>query len=266
MAFVLPPKHEVGALSPELAAEWDDINKVIGNESFAPPPPEPVMPKWDQIKSIRHYFNRPKKYYTWPAMLYNHKTNETTIVGSAKEAAALGVSERVRTADEEARFGKGNVWEWDSEGAWRPFPKVAPRTYDPRKPEQGKEYVAAQIPQATANRDMLESALPAVTAAVVAALKQSGSVNPNNIDPKQWDKFLAFQAWEKTQEAIDVVTAPEPEINVAAEHAKAMEATMVLEGVPEEREAWLTEAKNRGIKVDGRWSLERIRSEVEKAA
>ncbi len=289
MAFELPSKREAGVLmNPELNAEWDTVNKTVlsdGTEiSINPPPPKPVMPDWSQIKPIRHYFNRQLKNNFWPAWLYNYANGEERIVKNADEAAELGVCMRKRTADEAARFGDGDVWDWKPDSDWRPTPKAKTRVYDPRKPEQGKEYIASTIPQATANRDLLNTVLPEVTAAVVAALKQGGSVNPNNIDPKQWDEFLAFQAWKKTQEAIDVV-APEmeeietggeappvyanklkPEIDVPAEHKKAIEATMALEGVPNEREAWLTEAKNRGIKVDGRWSLDRLRSEVEKAA
>jgi len=269
MAFVLPSKREVGVvMNPDLNAEWDAVNKTVlsdGTEiSINPPPPKPVMPDWSQIKPIRHYFNRQLKNNFWPAWLYNHANGEERIVKNADEAAELGVCMRKRTADEASRFGEGDVWDWKPDTDWRPTPKPKTRAYDPRRPEQGKEYVAAVIPQATANRDMLNTVLPEITAAVVAALKQGGLVNPSNVDSKQWDEFLAFQAWKKTQEAIEDVT--KPEIDVPAEHKKALETTMVLEGVPEEREAWLTEAKNRGIKVDGRWTLERIKSEVERAA
>ncbi len=269
MAFVLPSKREAGVvMNSDLAQEWDG-NKAVysdGTEiTFNPPPPRPVMPDWSTIKQIRHYFNRSYKNNFFPAWLYNHQNGESRIVKNANEAAELGVCYRARTASERERFGEGSVWDWEEESPWRPTPKAGPRTYDPRKPEQGKEYVASQIPQATANRDMLAAALPEITAAVVAAMRSEAPAK----DPKQWEEFIAFQAWKKTKEAIDVVTEPEPtagEIDVAAEHQNALDATMVLEGVPDEKSAWIAEAKNRGIKVDGRWTLDRIKLEVEKAS
>ena len=100
--------------------------------------------------------------------------------------------------------------------------------------------------------------MPEVTAAVVAALKSQGNVNPNNIDPKAWDEFLAFQAWKKTQEAIDVVVGDEPQ-NALADLPASLSET-------EEMQIWKDEAQRKGIKIDGRWSLERLKTEVSKAA
>ena len=260
MAFVLPSKREAGVLmNPELAAEWGGENKVVysdGTEiSWNPPAPKPVMPDWSEIKSIRHYFNRSYKNNFWPAWLYNHENGEERIVRDADEAAQLGVCYRERTGEERARFGEGHVWDWQEGCPWRPTPKIKPRTYDPRRPEQGKEYVASIVPQMTANRELLNTVLPEVTAAVVAALKQGGSVAPDNIDGKQWDEFLAFQAWKKTQEAITAISeeAPEP-------------PTIGNLSSDEEYAIYSREAESKGIAIDRRWSLETLKAKVQKAS
>lgn len=263
MAFVLPPKREVGVvMNPDLAAEWSGDTKVVmsdGTEiAYNPPPPKPVMPDWTEIKSIRHYFNRTYKNNFWPAWIYNHQTGEERIVRNADEAAQLGICYRPTTQDEGARFGVTHVWDWKEDCHWRPTPMAKPRVYDPRRPEQGKEFIATPTPQSTANRELLNTVLPEVTAAVVAALKQGGNVNPSNVDPKQWDEFLAFQAWKKTQEAIDIVAA-----EVAAE--TETQGSGALPQV-DERAAWVAEAEAKGIKVDNRWSLETLKERVQRTA
>lgn len=260
MAFVLPSKREVGVLSPDIAGEGAKVLMVDGEViTFNPSPPKPVMPDWSEIKSIRHYFNR-TGFKVFPAWLY-HPTEQPRIVKDAHEAAELGVCWREATIEEKGRYGLEHVWDWKEDCEWRQTPFKTERKYDPRKPEQGKEYIATPVAQATANRELLNTVLPEVTAAVVAALKQGGSVAPDKIDPKQWESFLAFQAWQKTQQAIDLIA---PVIGNAAE-GNALAPT---EPIPEENERalWEAEAERKGIKVDGRWSLERLKAAVDKAA
>jgi hypothetical protein len=293
MAFVLPSKREAGVLmNSDLSKEWEG-NKVLlsdGTEiNWAPAPPKPVMPDWSEIKSIRHYFNRSYKNNFWPAWLYNHETGEERVVKDADEAADLGVCYRETTADEQARFGQKYVWDWKDDTHWRPTPKPKQRAYDPRKPEAGKEFVATPIAQSAANRDLLNTVLPEVTAAVVAALKQGGNVAPDKVDPKQWDEFLAFQAWKKTQEAVNLIAADDgameevksalsvADVEVEREsqtdkyseqniqHLQEQNKNVIIEPALE-RAAWVAEAKSHGIKVDGRWGVERIKEEIEKAA
>jgi hypothetical protein len=258
MGFVLPTKKQAGVLmNSDLAKEWGDENRVImsdGSEvTWSPPPPKPVMPDWSEIKSIRHYFNRTHRNNFWPAWIYNHATGEERIVKNADEAAEYGICYRERTGDEVGRFGEGHVWDWKDDSMWRPQPKKSARRYDPSKPEAGKEFVATVIPQSTANRDLLNMVLPEVTAAVVAALKQSGSVAPDNIDSAQWNEFLAFQAWKKTQEAIIAITPDDPN-------------QMSLIDDNDERAAWENAAEKKGIKPDKRWSLDTLKERVNRAA
>lgn len=263
MVFVLPSKREAGVLmNSDLAREWDG-NKVLletGDIGYNPPPPKPSMPDWSEIKSIRHYFNRTVKVNpntVWPHWLYNHETGDERVVKNADEAAELGVCFRDTTADEKQKFGQNYVWDWKDDTHWRPTAKPKKRVYDPRKPEQGKEFIATPVSQNASNRDMLSQVLPEITAAVVAALKQSGNVAPDKIDSAQWDEFLAFQAWKKTQEAVNLI---------AADEGAMQEVASALEPQSDEMTAWKAEAEAKGIKVDGRWGLERIKEEVEKAA
>ena len=262
--FVLPSKREAGYLSPEIAGEGAKVILSDGEVvSFNLPPPKPVMPDWSEIKSIRHYFNR-TGFRVYPAWLY-HPTEQPRIVKDEHEAAELGVCYREATTDEKGRYGKDRVWDWKDDSVWRPQPYAGTAKFDPNKAEQGKVYIHTPQSQNASNREMLESVLPAVTAAVVAALKQGGSVGPENVDKGQWDKFLAFQAWEKTQQAIDAIVPP----TGAVEDVEEKEVEAITEtGLPpeEERKLWEEEAVRKGLKVDRRWSLDRLRTEVEKAA
>jgi hypothetical protein len=263
MAFVLPSKREVGVLSPDIAGEGAKVLMSDGEViSFNLPPPKPVMPDWSSIKSIRHYFNR-TGFRVFPAWLY-HPTEQPRVVRDEHEAADLGVCYRDASIEEKGRYGLEHVWDWKDDSPWRPQPYAGTTKFNPNKAEQGKVYVATPQSQTSSNRELLNTVLPEVTAAVVAALKQGGSVAPDKINPQQWDEFLAFQAWKKTQEAIDAIIPP----TAAVEEVVEEEAEVADTGLPpeQERELWLEEANRKGVKVSKSWSLERLRTEVEKAA
>jgi hypothetical protein len=273
--FVLPTKREAGYLSPDIAGEGAKVLMSDGEVvSFNLPPPKPVMPDWSEIKSIRHYFNR-TGFRVYPAWLY-HPTEQPRVVKDEHEAAELGVCYREATVEEKGRYGLDRVWDWKDDSVWRPQPYAGTTKFNPNKAEQGKVYVITPQSQNSSNREMLESALPAVTAAVVAALKQGGSVGPENVDKAQWDKFLAFQAWEKTQQAIDAIVpasgaleeVEEKGVELSGEIAPEVEEPLTETGLPpeQERKLWEEEAVRKGLKVDKRWSLDRLRNEVEKAA
>ena len=259
MTFELPPLHQVGRLDPEIAGEGVKVIMSDGETvTYTPQPPKPVMPDWSGIKSIRHYFNR-TDFKVWPAWLY-HPTEEARIVKNEHEAAELGVCYRAATIEEKGRYGLSHVWDWTEDSLWRPKPYPSgARKYDPRKPEAGKEYIATPQSAMSANRELLNTVLPEVTAAVVAALKQGGSVAPDNINAKDWDQFLEFQAWKKTQEAADALLAEEaPQESVLTAGTET--------SAEDELAHWEAEAIRKGLKIDGRWSLERLKTEVQKAA
>ena len=257
MAFVLPSVRQAGYLDPEISGEGVKVIMSDGESiSYNPPAPKPVMPDWSGIKSIRHYFNR-TDFKIWPAWVY-HPTEEPRIVKNEHEAAEIGICYREATIEEKGRYGLSHVWDWKDDCLWRPKPyATGARKYDPRKPEAGKEFIATPQSSMSANRELLNTVLPEVTAAVVAALKQGGSVAPDNINPKDWDQFLEFQAWRKTQEAADALLADdEPQAPVLT----------AGDDTEDERAQWEAEAIRKNIKIDGRWSLERLKTEVQKAA
>ena len=242
--------------NPELLQEWSQENSVDTN--FNAPPLKPVVPDWSQNKKLAKYFNRPPSKAMYPTWLYNHKTGESKIFETAEAAAEVGVSVRHRTEEEAQMYGgAGIVWNQGSE--WKTAPAKGERVYDPRKPEYGKEYQPAAVSAATSNRQMLTAVLPELTAAVVSAMRQEGI--PKSVSDADIEEFLAFKTWKKTLEAAEKISAP---WDVKEEHEKAMETTMALEGVVDEKAAWIRQAEESNIKVDKRWSLERIKSEVEK--
>lgn len=259
MVFVLPKKSEVGVLDPEIAGEGERVIYSDGEQmSWTPPPARPVMPDWSQIKSIAKYFNR-IGHQVWPAWLY-HPGEEPRLVKNATEAAALGVCYREATADERGRYGVKAVWDYTEETEWRSQPYDNTIRFDPNRLGQGKTYVASAPNPAIAQNALLEALIPAVAAAVAQSLKATGPGAPANVDQAQWEAFLQFQAFQKAAEAVDIVKAE-----------NSGEAGDVVVGengltADQERRLWQDEAEVRGIKVDGRWSLAKLKAEVEKAA
>lgn len=258
--FVLPPKKQVGYLDPEIAGEGQKVILSDGDQvSWTPPPPRPVMPDWSQIKSIARYFNR-TGFQVYPAWLY-HPTEEARIVKNADEAAELGVCYREATIDERGRYGLSAVWDWKEGSLWRAQPYGPPK-FDPLRPGVGKTYQHTPPNPVVAQNAMIEALIPAVAAAVAQSLKASGPGAPANVDQKEWDEFLQFKAWQKSKDAVAIVA---DEIASAEQPDEAPAPANALNPV-QERAVWEAEAERKGIKVDGRWSLDRLKSEVEKKA
>lgn len=254
MAFVLPSRADVGVLDPEIAGEGERVIHSDGEQiSWTPPPAKPVMPDWSQIKSIRKYFGR-TGHQVWPAWVY-HPTEQPRLLKNADEGATIGICYRDATMDERSRYGHKAVWDWSEDCLWRPQPYPGTQKFDPQKPGQGKTYMPAAPNPAVAQNALLEALIPTVTAAVVTALKANGPGAPANIDPQQWEAFLQFQAFQKTAAAVDEV-----------KRDVAVNALAAGSDAETEWSLWEEEARSKGIKVDGRWSLERLKSEVEKAA
>lgn len=257
------PRSQVGYLD----ASIDEGQKVLlsnGDEvNWSPPPPVAVVPDWSQIKSIRHYFNRTSRQ-TYPAWLY-HPTEGGRIVKDAKEAKELGVTYRQSTYEEKGRYGIDFVWDWEEGSLWRPTPYEGKRSdgrraYDPSRAEQGKVYVATAPNPIVAQNALIEALIPQVAKAVAQALQSNGPSAPASVDPDQWKQFLEFQAWQKSAEAVKVVAEAAAEDETRGGSALANALT------PEQdRALWEEEAARKGIKADGRWSLERLRKEVEAA-
>lgn len=270
--FQLPSKEymrKIGGLDPEVAGEGGKVVIMSDGEvvAFNPPPPDPVIPDMSKIKSIAHYFYK-KAYRPFPTWLY-HPTEPAIIVKNAEEAAQLGVSYRETTQDERAKFGLAMTWDWEDGTPWRtkPYEKLgAKRTVDPNNPGAGKTFVASPVNAALAQNALLAELIPTVAAAVTAALKKGDAGQPAATDP-DYAEFLEFKAWKASQAALTEV-AEQAIASAAADAGEDEdEAPNALNALtPEqERKVWEAEAEAHGIKVDGRWSLERLKAEVQKA-
>jgi hypothetical protein len=274
MGFQLPERAKVGYLDPEIAGEGTKVILSDGEQiTWNEPPPKPVMPDWSGIKSLKRYFNR-TGFQVWPAWLY-HPTEPARLVKNAQEAGELGVCYREATNDERARYGLKTVWDWQDDSQWRPNPYGTPK-FDPKNPGQGKTYVAAVPNPSIAQNDLLRELVPLVTAAVVAAVKGGGGpAMAAGIDASLQEEFLRFVAWKKSSETIgdalkeDIAASPDGE--KAASDAGSLPlpangvAANALSAGNGERTALEAQARAKGLRIDGRWSLDKLKAELAKA-
>lgn len=241
MNFVIPPKSEVGVFNPDAIGEGQSMKVTLSEgeaEQWNPPALQVAFPDWSQIPKLRKYFGR-KGGPVYPAWLF-HPTEPDRLVHNATEAAELGVIYRKSTNDERYQFGKDSIWDWnkgDDDLKWRPFPQQR-RKFDPLHAETGKIY---QAPTATSSQPSIESLVAAVTASVLAAMKTApaASVDPR-ITPEEMEDLLALRAMRKTQEVVNALVEPEDN----------------------DRSLWIAEAERIGMKIDKRWSPERLKTEV----
>jgi hypothetical protein len=251
-----PPLSEVGYADEEILKEGQPVLLDNGEEvMWNAPLPKPVMPDWSGIKSIQKYFNR-RGFFPYPTWVY-HPEHEPRVVKNAEEAKTLGVIYRKANEDETARYGLKAVWDWLDGSKWRTTPYERDRAFNPAKPGPGKTVIHATPNVHVAQNDLVNKLIPEVAAAVATALKMAGPSVPASVDPREWSEFQEFMAWKKSSEAV----------NELAKHAEARpghdENALSDE---EERALWESEAVAKGIKIDGRWSLERLKTEVLKAA
>lgn len=239
MNFVIPPKSEVGVFNPADIGEDQSVAVLVDGtkEEWNPPALQSAFPDWSKVEKLRKYFGR-KGGPVYPAWLF-HPTEADRLVNNAEEAGKLGVAYRKATDDERLQFGKEAVWDWEK-GAddlkWRPFPQQR-RKFDVQHPETGKIYQAPSSSQPN-----IESLVAAVTASVLTAMKSTSA--PGKVDSKEWDEFLAFQAFKKTTETVNAL----------------VETEETQEGG--DRDLWIAEAERIGMKIDKRWSDERLKTEV----
>lgn len=255
---MLRSKAEVGVLSADVAGEGERIIHSDGETvAWLPPPAKAVIPDWSGIKSLRRYFGS-HVHRTYPAWLY-HPTEEPRLVKNAEEASLLGVGYRTATNEERGKYRVENVWDHTADSKWRAEPWPGTMKFDPRKAGHGKTYQPTAPNPVHAQNDLVRALIPEVAAAVAQALKSSGPSAPANVNPKDWDEFLAFQAWQKTQSAVEALATEDNSEQGSSETSNALSKD-------EERKLWEAEAARKNIRVDGRWSLEKLREAVEKAA
>lgn len=272
----LPKGAARQALDAEIASEGGKVvagNKVIlsnGDQvAYTPPPEKLVMPSLETVKSLRHYFGN-KGYQVYPAWLY-HKDGRQALAKDHKDAAELGIVYREANPDERNRYGLRHLWDWEEGCQWRPNPWQEPK-FDPANPGSGKEVVYRAPDPKIAQHALVAELIPAVAAAVAQSLKASGPAAPAHVDPAQWQQFLDFQAWQKTQEvvagaaaAIEADTALSSDSLVSDEQPSTEDIAANALSPEQDRFLWEEEARRLGIKTSKRWSLDQLRAEVEKA-
>jgi hypothetical protein len=238
-------------LDPEIANEG-----VSAETSWAPSVAEAQIPSYKGIKSILKYFpqfsGRPYQHQTYPCWFY-HPTEEPRLVQNimtgedpprvikraSELAKELGCVYRESTMEEKAQGFPANRWVYSSE--WRATPYHT--KFNPLKPDTGKHVVSGKEPS------MSQSDLIATT--VAAILAKMGNGTPETVPEHASDKieFEAFKAWKKS------LAAPEEEASNALSPSEE-----------DVRSAFEAEAISRNIKIDRRWSLDRLKAEIEKAA
>jgi hypothetical protein len=220
-----------GYLDPVIANEGTRVILSDGSEiSFNPPPVKPVIPDWSEYKSIRHYFTR-TDYHFFPTWLY-HPTEEPVIAQNAQEAfEKYGVHLLERTDDEQAQFG-GGKYRWLFDRQWRTTPYDKKAKFDALNPGANKNYVPTAPNPQIAQHALIEQ--------VVAAMS-SGQ-----------NEFL-----KNLLTAMGIVPA-----NHTSQQEVSAAPALNASPVDDERVVWEAQAKELGLKVDGRWSLDRLKKEV----
>jgi hypothetical protein len=273
----MPKGAAMRALDSEIANEGA---KVVGRGeeiilsngdrvAWTPPPEKLVIPDLSNTKSLRHYFGQ-RGHQVYPAWLY-HPTKDAILVKDAAEAAKVGIVFRQATNDERNRYGLKEVWDWEDGCEWRPNPYRV-EAFDPHGPASGQKNLISKAPDPGVSQHQLVAALiPSVAAAVAQALKADGPGKPANIDAAQWEQFIAFQAWQKTSEAVSTIAqtvTDDPDSGKRDDIANGASADLLGNALTPEQDhvLWEAEATRLGVKIDKRWGTDRLKEEVAKAS
>lgn len=250
------------------------LDAEIANEGmpaeWMPAVEKPRIPTYEGIKSIAKYFpqftGRPYQHKTFPCWLYHPKQEPKLVqdiltgddpprlVKRASEIAKeMGCIFRESTMEEKAMGWPHHRWVYSDE--WRATPFHV--GFNPNKPDTGKHVVDPKKAESP-NYETIAAAV----AIAMERVKSQGGPAAAEADPA-WIEFQAFKAWKEAgsgaaTEIMGDILLRNPGLDIApnALHVIAED---------EEREFLLEQAKEKGIKVDGRWSLHRLKSEVEKA-
>lgn len=237
-------------LDSSIAGEGEKVSDGPQRLSWNPRPRKPIIPDMSEIPSIQKYFNR-VGFDPWPAWLYHpvhpailiedvwdHTYDPPRRVCTAAEAAdQLGIRYVRSSADDRRRHGKEFVWEWDADCLWRPQPyeENLPNRFDYTQPGYGKTYVAQQPDPVQAQNALMRE--------LVEAFKTGGQKNGLDIEA-----------------LLTLVKAIKGDPPQATDTAAIMDAAAKTHD--DEREAWEVKAREAGIKIDGRWSLDKLRKHV----
>jgi hypothetical protein len=249
MNFVIPPRSQVGHPDREILSEGQSVELSSGDEVRVDwPLVKSAFPDISDVKSVKKYFHR-VGFTPFPCWLY-HPEQSPKMVMSQDEALEFGVVYRKCSPDEQARYGRSAMYDWQDDSKWRPAPFPKDVKFNPHKEHAGKNIVWPEKGGAIAQDALIEKLIPQVAASVAAALKLANPAAPANVSSNDWAAFQEFMAYKKAQEATREAVADVIEDNAPAD----------------EKAPWIAEAERLGVKIDKRWGLDKIKAEVEKAA
>lgn len=265
-------------LDPDIANEGVKVIDGDGGglgEDYQPFIDAPRIPdyKWLTNKSkLYKYFpninGRPYKHQAFPAIFY-HADGSTKTIYNAEQAAAIGAK----------NLGPTESFKWECTGEWKAKPFTAHLKFNPNKMGGGKS-----IPPPTQS----ESLTAALTAALSPALKtiQQGASTTSDMIGAVVAGVLAALGKGALPAAGGAPAAPAP---APAPVAEPVAEPVVTEDDPldippmlrraaepdpaasfeqmtpaQQKTALLKVAEEKGIKVDGRLSLDNIMAELDK--
>lgn len=209
------------------------LDPEIANEGLsadeAPDIEEPHINDYATLKKHKHYkhYFKPYIFQPFPAHIY-HATEGEKVVGDAKTAAQYGVS-----------YNKEDS-HWVCEKDWKVKP-VIPRKANPN--DTGKTLVGTTAQQSALGTNELMAQI------LQQILKGQGSVAPALAtaiaDDKEYQDYLAFKKMKASAEK-PILDAELPPVD---------EKALLIEA-----------AESRDVKIDKRWSIERIKTELDKVA
>lgn len=247
----IPSRAQVGNLSAEIAGEGYKVSEgTKGN--WSAPPKQQMYPDWSKIDKIAHYFNR-NDFAPWPSWIY-HPVETARIVQNAEEAYEYGIIYREPTEDER-QMGHGSRYDFIRGSAWRVRPFAKDTKFDHTNPGSGKNYEAPKPDYLRSQHDMMRN--------LVSALNDGGVKGGGGLDPETIAAIVAatMKAMQPQRGGGDIdMDAPRDWNDPSRGNA---DNKIHVEN-EEDRADLISIAEQRGLKVDKRWSTERLKAELSK--
>lgn len=227
-------------LDPEIANEGEAATMW---HPGAGPAPIPDMQK--MLGNHKHYgrYFAPKVFAPFPSYIY-HATEGSKVVKTAKEAKEYGISYLIDPG--------GN--HYVSTGEWKTYPigKQKPNTSG-----AGKSVITAERAQGGASLDIMAQILQQMQKGQVAppALNEAVKADPD------YAAFVEFKKWKEAQN-VPAIT-PLKRFDVL----EIISASPMTARMPDEnqKEILIDLANERGIKLDKRWGLDKIKAALDEA-
>lgn len=226
-------------LDPEIAGEGTKVIHSDGSTvTFNPPPVQAAIFDYSKVKSLQKYFNR-TDFQFFPTWVY-HPDGRSEIAKNAEECATkYGIRLLKRTDEEKAKYGGGDYrWEFHENSEWRPVP-FGPKKFDPDNPDTGKIFVPKAPDPKIAQHELI--------AQVVQAM-QGG----------QNDFLLKLLSAMQASGATQAMPA-EPKTAILEDQLPPLGSQKSA------KEHWQEVAEAEGVKIDKRWSIDKIKSAIVKA-